>query len=104
MSAALVGLLTPDVESVMSFVVVVERQRLQYPDVHSKVQSSPNLSTYRHIMGQMCPSGRKTDYTSCKDGAAGAQTNYFARNPSERFLRGGVPVSHPQRKYYQIEF
>lgn len=59
---------------------------------------------YRHVMGQICPSGRKTDYAYFKDGAPGAQTSYFARIPSECFLREGVPVSNPQSKYYQIEF
>lgn len=49
-------------------------------------------SIYRHVMGQIHPSGRKVDYASIKDGAAGAQTSYFARKPSECFLREAVPV------------
>jgi len=54
-------------------------------------------------MGQIHPPGRQVDYASFKDGAAGAHTSYFTRKPSECFLREAVPVSQPQRKYFQIE-
>lgn len=52
-------------------------------------------------MGQICPSGRKIDYASFRDGAA--RTSCLARTASECFLRG-VPGSHPHRKCYQMEF
>lgn len=52
-----------------------KEERLQNPEVHSRVQSSPNLSMYRHIMGQIRPSGRKTDYATFKDGDETRGTN-----------------------------